>query len=66
MGTGEVGRWEKRLLVTKSMLSFSKGASEETEQHQTANTVNYWTVKANYSLELLRNFTGREGETLAI
>jgi len=32
VGTGEVGRWEKRLLVTKSMLSFSKGASEETEQ----------------------------------
>lgn len=28
--------------------------------------MNYWIVKANYSLELLRNFTGVEGEKLAI
>lgn len=29
VGTGEVGPQENRLLVTKSMLSFRKGASEE-------------------------------------
>lgn len=31
VGTGEVGPQENRLLVTKSMLSFRKGASEEME-----------------------------------